>query len=308
MKHIYPDTIVWNLLCDQKIDPGSLLDSLKSRGFTFALSFHTVYELARNFEGDHSFGNDRGQQLFSYLKRYLDLNIPCTKELWELILAEAYALENHLSIINPVALPEQCAATKEEVKKLADGIIEGRVKTFLEARRRFAKDTRAQQEAHIIDREDLKQYLQRIPEGDLARWMQNETFTSSGVSTLYRRFVQRIGPGPTPQYILALLRFPLAQAARGSVRADLYYNWHCAKHGTNRLDLLDGMLHVLQAIYCDLYVTEEKKQSRYAPLLLTPRTGFAVYPDRSITVDQWLLNTLDSSVTAASLHENQALT
>jgi hypothetical protein len=301
VKHIYPDTIIWNLLCDQNIDPRRLLDSLTSKGFTLVVSFHTVYELARNFERDHSSGNARGRQLFSYVKQYLDFNMPCTKELWELIIAEAYAFENDLREIDPLATPEQCAVTKQEVEKLANGVIEGRVKAFLEERRQFAKDTQAQQKAHIIDRDDLSQYLRGIPESGLATWMQSETLTASGVSTLYRRFVQRIGPGPTPEYILQLLRFPLAEAARASVRADLYFNWHCAMHGSNRLDLLDDMLHVLQAIYCDLYITEEKKQSRYAPLLLTSRTGFAVYPDRNIAVDKWLLNTLGSRETGVEL-------
>ncbi len=115
---IYPDTIIWNLLCDQAIDPKKLLDSLNAKSATLVVSFHSVYELARNFERGDPKGNARGQQLFAYLKKFLDLNMPCTKELWELIIAEAYALENNLLEIDPMATREQCATVKEEVGKL----------------------------------------------------------------------------------------------------------------------------------------------------------------------------------------------
>lgn len=285
---IYPDTIIWNLLCDQAIDPKKLLDSLNAKGATLVVSFHTVYELARNFQRDDPKGSARGQQLFTYLKKFLDLNLPCTEELWELIIAEAYALENNLLEIDPMATPEQCATVKQEVGELANGVVEGRVKEFLQERVRFAKDTQEQQKAHIIAREELKQHLQAIPELKLAEWMQEETF-ASGVGLLYRRLVKQLGSRFTPEYALGLLRFPLGDAARGTVRADLYSNWHCANYGSNRRDLVDDMLHVLQGMYCDLYVTEEKKQSKYAPLLLTPKTRVAIYPDRSIPIDQWLI-------------------
>ena len=110
---IYPDTIIWNLLCDQSVEPEKLLSSLNEKGATLAVSFHTVYELARTFERDDAKGNTRGQQLFAYLKKFLDLGMPCTKELWELIVAEAYAFENHSPEIDPMATPEQCAEAAE---------------------------------------------------------------------------------------------------------------------------------------------------------------------------------------------------
>jgi hypothetical protein len=37
-----------------------------------------------------------------------------------------------------------------------------------------------------------------------------------------------------------------------------YYNWRCARHGSNRPDLIDDMFHVLNATYCDVYVSKEK--------------------------------------------------
>lgn len=286
---IYPDTIIWNLLCDQAIDPKKLLDSLNAKDAALTVSFHTVYELARNFQRDDPKGNARGQQLFAYLKMFLDLKMPCTKELWELIIAEAYAFENKLVEIDPMATPEQCTIVMQEVGKLANGVVEGKVKEFLKERVRFAKDTQEQQKAHVIAREALRQHLQNVPELKLAEWIEKETFTASGVRLFYRRLVKQLGSRVTLDYALGLLRSSLGDAARGTVRADLYSNWHCANFGSNRRDLVDDMLHVLQAMYCHLYVTEERKQSKYAPLLLTPKTRVAIYSDRSIPIDRWLI-------------------
>lgn len=118
----------------------------------------------------------------------------------------------------------------------------------------------------------------------------SRNYATSGVSTLHKRFLLQTGPSLTPQDVHGLLSSPLTYASRGTVHADLYSNWKCAKDGSNRLDLADDMLHVLQAIYCDLYVTEENNQLRYAPLLLTSRTRIKIYRDRSVPIDQWLLS------------------
>jgi hypothetical protein len=144
LRLIYPDTVIWNLLCDQNIAPRQLLDSLRAKGFTLVVSFHTVYELARNFERDDAAGNARGRQLFSYLKQYLDLDIPSIKQLWELIMAEDEAFRKNLSVIDPLAATQESAIERREVEKLADGIVEGPVKPFVEKRRQFARGTKTQ--------------------------------------------------------------------------------------------------------------------------------------------------------------------
>ena len=164
LRLIYPDTIIWNLLCDHNVAPRKLLDSLRAKGFTLIVSFHTVYELARNFERDDAAGNARGRQLFSYLKQYLDLDIPSTKQLWELIMAEDEAFRKNLSAIDPLATSQESAIEKREVEKLTDGIVEGPVKMFLEKRRQFARDTKAQQAARIVESKKLREYLGAISE------------------------------------------------------------------------------------------------------------------------------------------------
>ena len=288
----YLDNNIWDQLFDQNVNPKDFLDSLAAKGYTPVISFHTVYELARAFTSSDPAVLDRGRQLCAYVKEYLDLGMPCTNEFWELILAEAYAYENNQPEIDPMATPEQCTTTAQELGKLGRGTVEERVKEFLDQRLDFAKDTRTDQKSHMGDRDELKQDLKNIEQNGLAEWMQKETFTAEGVNTLFKKFIKRLGPGATPEYIVGLLRFPAAQAARASVRGDLYYNWHCAKHGGIRLDLLDDILHLLQPIYCDLYISEDKSQGHYGPIILTPRTRAEIYRDRKIPILKWILGLL----------------
>lgn len=290
MKRIYLDNNIWDQLCDQNVESKAFMDALAGKGYTLVISFHSVYEFGRLFATEDATLQVRGRRVCAYVKRYLDLGMPCTKEFWELIVAEAYAFENSLSSIDPMATPEQCAQTNTALTELANGIINERVRPFLEQRLQFAKDTRDQQKEHLAARNELTGNLKAIAEVDLAEWMRKETITPVGAGTLYKKFIKRLGPGPTPEYVLDLLKFPMAEAARASVRTDLYYNWHCAQYGDIRLDLTDDLLHLVQAVYCNLYVSEDKSQARYSPLILTPGTRIEIYPDRKIPIAQWILS------------------
>ena len=82
---------------------------------------------------------------------------------------------------------------------------------------------------------------------------------------------------------------PAGPALNGDLH---YYNWRCATRGSNRFDLMDDMLHVLQATYCDIYATAEAKQSEYASHLLA-RTRVEIY-GRQTPIDRWLETLLPS--------------
>ena len=164
MKRIYLDTNIWDQLCDQKVFPKQFVDALASKGYTLVLSFHSVYEFGRIFTSIDPAIIARGRHLCAYIKEYLDLGMPWTKEFWELILAEAYEFENGQSAIDPMATQEECALTKQEIEKLANGIVEERVRPFLDKRLDFAQETRADQKSHIDNRQQLKTNLKQVKE------------------------------------------------------------------------------------------------------------------------------------------------
>jgi hypothetical protein len=103
--------------------------------------------------------------------------------------------------------------------------------------------------------------------------------------TLRQRCALRAGPSRTSQDVHGLPSCPLADGPRGPVHADSHSRRKCAKRGSNRLDLADDMLRVLQAMPRNLQVTEPSNQLRAAPLLLTSRTRVESYRNRSGPVD-----------------------
>ena len=287
MHLIYPDTNIWNYLAQPAIDETALFHSLASKDASLVLSSHAVYELARAFTGKG--GDAVGIQLFTSVKKFLDLGIPCSKEVMELLKEECYAFENHLSAIDPLLNDTDRDIVKLEVEKLAGGIVEGKVRAFIDKRTEFAADTRADQRDHFAGRKALKQKLKAVQQSNLSTWLKSETLSPEGIKVLYGHLLRIFGTGPTEKYAEDVLLYPAAHAARALVRADLYSNWRAANRGSNPADLVDDILHVLQAIYSDFYVTGEGKQTEYTSLLLSPRTKVAIY-DLQIPIDQWLLS------------------
>lgn len=286
---IYPDSHIWDALYDQHVDPKSIIDSLAARRASLVLSYHVVFEIAKTFLSLHPGREVRGIALFSYLKQFLDIGIPETKQLSELLTAEAYALEHDLSDIDPFASAEQSAISKQEIAKLASGLVQDRVKEYIPRRIKEADEARDKQIAHLAARPKVKAALLARKKVDLDAWLRISALSPIGAEMVCDRMQTMLGPGPTYDYALALLLSPSGHIARGLVRADLYYNWRCAHGNSVPRDLMPDMLHVLQAIYCDLYVTAEIDQAKYASLLLTSRTKIAIYDART-PIDQWLLS------------------
>ncbi len=96
---VYLETNLWNALCDHPADADTLVASLGSRGINLVFSYHCVTEMAKTFQG---FGAaaDRGRQLFSCLRRFVDAGARCAQQNMELIPAELAALTSTVSELN----------------------------------------------------------------------------------------------------------------------------------------------------------------------------------------------------------------
>ena len=87
--NIYLDTILWNTLCDQDIEPGLLIESFAAKNANLVLSHQTVFELAKTFTRTP----ERGKKLFSYVKQFVQANAPCTREISGVLEAEMRLLQ-----------------------------------------------------------------------------------------------------------------------------------------------------------------------------------------------------------------------
>ncbi len=179
---------------------------------------------------------------------------------------------------------------RKNIEKFATEMLDEQANKFLADQKAFALQTRAGQKDHLQNRDDIKAGLKSVSEEDLHGWLQQTTFANAGKLALTHH-IHRIIPGipieRAAELALILLAPPIKRFARGVVRADLYYNWPCANRDSVPKDLVDDMYHVLNAAYCGVYATAERKQAEYAHLILTSNTKVAVYDD-TVPVVQWI--------------------
>lgn len=132
--------------------------------------------------------------------------------------------------------------------------------------------------------------LKLVPESRLAAWLATEA-TSRGAIIMLTGHIGRNFPqvrtAELLDYAAALIKNASSLISRAIVRADLYYNWRCANRGSNPPDLADDLYHVLNASYCEIYATDDRRQAEYASYILPSTTKVAIY-DRSVPLDAWL--------------------
>jgi hypothetical protein len=283
---IYLDTNLWNRLFDHKINPKSFLKQLKGKNANLVVSGQTIYELAKTFSG----APQRAQQLFQYLKLYVDAGIIGAHDNMEQLRGELAALDKRTSSAIVFYGPREYREMQSEVNKLAQGNFDERAKFFTTERQQFSQTTRADQKAHFDTKQHVKDELKGISEDQLERWLDNQVISHNGAAMLTIHLQRMYSDVPMDILIaaaLALLRTPASRIAKGIVRADLYFNWRCANRESTPRDLVDDMYHVLNASYCATYATAEPKQTEYASLLLSTWTKIAVYDDEK-PVNSWL--------------------
>jgi hypothetical protein len=290
---VYLETNLWNALCDHPVDADTLVASLGSRGINLVFSYHCVTEMAKTFQG---FGAaaDRGRQLFSCLRRFVDAGARCAQQNMKLIPAELTALTSRTEVELFISANEH-TQLKAAIGKLANGIFDETANRFIGEQIEFAKRTREGQISHLQLRPEMKQKLVAVSPNVFPTWLDEQVLSLDGQKILTSH-IMRIYPDAPPSaafgYARALLANPRFRFARGVVRADLYYNWRCAHRGSNRPDLIDDMFHVLNATYCDIYVTQEKNQIEYAGLLLSPDTRVEIYDGTPVNL--WLKHLFSS--------------
>ncbi|WP_263417867.1 DUF4238 domain-containing protein [Terriglobus albidus] len=288
-KAIYLDTMLWNRLLDQDVDPQSLHKHLSGKNMRLSLSGHVLYELARTFKNKP----DRGQALFRYLKQLIDCGVIVMHDNMEQLHREVVAFRNK-SIVQIIASYEEAEyhKMKVEVDKLSEGTYDEHVQQFVAGRSQFSQDSRSRQKEHFEGKDDARQQLQRVSKDQLESWLRAESSSLRG-SALLAKHLQRMYSGIPDDEALTvahrLIRIPHFRMAKSVVRADLYGNWRCAQGGQNPRDLVNDMYHMLNACYCEVYATAEDGQAQYASLLLPSEVRMSIYDDVT-PIHEWLLS------------------
>lgn len=289
MGGIYLDTNLWNISLNQGTKPEVLLRRLDEEGSTLVLSLHAVDELSRTFWKKES--QQRAQSLFSHLNEYMNSGLRCiAKEVTESLKAEMWALNGTAGsgkfldggdVFKVRNLVSQFARGE-----LAEGSLDG-----LSIRKAQASEERTKINDHIRSQPTLAEELTNIEDSDLPAWLDRQVKSNTGVRLLTEKLGALFPEVPTVElleYAQALIDNS-SRTATAPLRADCYCNWRCARRGSNRADLLDDLYHVLNAVYSDVYATEEAKQADYTPyILLSTRT--ALYDRQTQPLEEWLID------------------
>jgi hypothetical protein len=282
---IYLDTVLWNELCDQKVDDAALSSALAAQSKALVLGAEVIYEMARTFEMNPT----RGKELFEYLKHFAELGVVGAKDDPQLLLGEADSAMGGAGIdVDPFREPVNYASMQQEIEKLSRGVLSKKAADSIESRRQLAATERAGMSAQYSRRSNLKARLSRVAPSDLEKWINKEVKRSGRF--ILKQHLAKLLPGGQPRQIaiaakrlLANSRFRLSHAV---VLADLYGNWRAANIGSIRRDLLPDLDHIVTASYFDVYATKEAAQAKYAPLVLG-KTRIAIY-DGQLPISKWL--------------------
>jgi hypothetical protein len=288
-KLIYLDTMLWNKFMDQRVDPARLMARLARQGYSLALSEHSIYELARTFKNNPQ----RGRELFQYLKAFLNSGVVCVYDNMRQLVGEVAVMNRQKKGVEAFYGPDDLALLKAEVDKLSRGILDSDADMFITERKAFSKSTRVGQRAHTESKPEVTERLKAVTPEQLAVWLDSEVSSDTGVAMLALHMMRPM-EGKLPEWLAIrsareLIAIPQSRMAKTLVKADLYYNWRCANRGSIPTDLIDDAYHVVNAVYCHIYATEEDGQTEYASLLLTPATTVAVYPGDGVALEDWLV-------------------
>lgn len=267
LRLIYADTTVWNAFCDQDLDAEALTHGLASGQARLVLGTNAVYEMAKTFQGTRAGAAERGERLFKYLRRHVKLNIPLLRQTDELLRAEARyvtGLSQEVGLFYDRADYEKLDS---EVSKLSQGLFDSRAARFIPERQADAKRSREALYAHIEERPYLKRKLAGIMDNGVETWIR-QALKERATRQMLSGHLAAVLDGPASRDLTRiakrLLTSPRHRVAHAMVRSDLYLNWRYCRRGSLGKDLPDDNYHIVNASYCDAFVTSDPELVTYA--------------------------------------------
>ncbi len=286
---IYADTTVWNTLCDQSVDGGGLTKDLAANQSQLVLGTNAVYEMARTFKGSRPHAHQRGKELFSYLRQYVQLDIPLLRQTDELLRDEVKHVRKE---IKDIALWYGSANYKklvEEVDKLSEGVFDSRAAQFIPLREAEAKKSRNDLYEAIEEQSHLKQKLSEISEESVGRWIAKEV-KHSARRILKGHLVKQVN-GLSLRELTWLAKRLLGSShyrvSNAMVRSDIYLNWRYCRRGALGKDIPDDNYHAVNASYCNFFVTTDPGLAEYMSHVLR-NTKVRLYGRKS-PIRNWLV-------------------
>src|SRR5216683_208546 len=286
---IYADTTVWNALCDRAVGPGRLTKDLATQRAQLVLGTNAVYEMAKTFKGSRPNARQRGKELFSYLRQYVQLGIPLLRQTDDLLREEAKHVTKDTKDLDLFYGSADYEKLVAEVVKLAQGVFDSRAAQFVPSREAEAKQSRDDLYAAIEGQPHLKRKLASISEESVGQWISQEMKRSA--RRILTGHLAHVIPGQPLRDLTWLAKRLLASSryrvSHAMVRSDLYLNWRYCQRGSLGKDIPDDNYHAVNASYCDFFATTDPGLAHYMSHVLT-KTKVELY-DRNLPLAKWLV-------------------
>jgi hypothetical protein len=235
-----------------------LRELLDSKGLSPAVGLHAIYELARTFMNEAE--KVTGAELFSIL-RDLDPFYQLPPEM--LHDQEIIKLRTGAAVL-PVLDQLNLTATRQEVERLACGIFDENAQNFIARREedikknhpRFASDYIAQIK-QIADKPQFRKRSLRTFDQVYSE-MENQI-----PDLIYRSLSGKVSRSEALELSKRMSSFP---AIRSTARSHAYLSAICIIHrNIPSRDKIDDYRHIIEASYCDVFVTNDGQLSRTIP-------------------------------------------
>jgi len=283
--------MLWNKLCDEDADSVNIVNQLSKNNAEIVLSTQIIYEMAKTFVSQKSAARERAIRLFSFFAPFTRLHTRCMNMNPSILAEEAHFAAGGQESINIFLGDNDYRSMVEEVEKLSKGIFESRVQVFIASRERQASDLRVGTLNHIASLGRNQLALLKSAH-DPESWL-IEAKKIFGRQLIREHLVLRFPDEPVKRMTYVAKQIISSRACRLShavVAADLYVHFRAARNDAIPRDLLPDLDHMVNASHCDLYLTAEAGQGKYAHFVLR-NTIVAVYDGSSRVID-WLFSVI----------------
>lgn len=247
MQKAFLETNAINRFLDEKINGKEVRAILSCHGYSPVIGLHVVYELAQTFLSGNS--DDTARNLFEVVR---DLD-PDISEAPEVVLKSEYTKYLHGTEVACFLCGDREAETRQEIIKLSNGTFDDNARNFISTRHEcFSKDHPVTGQANV------RAFLDEPPNEKLRSFEDVSKYYENRIPELIEQILKGIAsPSQALDMAGKLNNFPLLKS---TVMANLYLIFIAIVHkNTPATDKVDDHRHIIEASYCDVFVTEEKQ-------------------------------------------------
>jgi hypothetical protein len=293
---IYLDTSIWNVLAEQAADAASAYKPFSERGVEITLGLNAYFEMLKSFYGKRPDALSRGRKLFGCVDQYLGSGVRFVKTWEELLIQESKKILGIAASTDPFCAEGWQHMLRSAARDLASGDPHLGTRELMLKRDAHSDAVRNLASQNISCQAEMMSDLRSVHRSDLGDFLDQQIQGSSG-RQLLAKYLSQIFPMFKEQFPIAadelavrLLESKSNRVAHAIVRSDIYQNWRAAgrESGAVRPSVPDDSYHVVNASYCDMFITEDQDGQADAASHALAGVRALVYRDRQIPFFNWL--------------------